>query len=396
MTEQKNNRLHWLDGMKGAAAVLIFFHHFMLGKFPASFFGSQKPSMLYGVDTLLASCPFLGIIVNGNFFVHLFLLISGYVMAWQTIQMKSERLGLFCFKRYLKLVFAIAVCAAIAFAEFAFNAIKDGQGLGALLKEAHKFFRAIFIDVPFCGDIRIYGPFWMLNYIFLGGIFVALISSLAWVLDGKKVFWAAAVIVLALYASLTAQNVHWASVMLGCALCLFNAFYGVQFGKAALLLLLAALFFWELSYRPDSERRLQALCVPRGGGLFALLLALFRVFSFNSFHAELPGGAKFPFKKSLFGSGKNFAVGLHFARLFNQLGGKASRPNFARKRRPELRFDSRPVVFDRHGHLAFGLPCHGKIHTKGSKMIIVDIGIFHEVSVRIEIFINDIFIFAAV
>lgn len=199
--------------------------------------------MLYGVDTLLASCPFLGIIVNGNFFVHLFLLISGYVMAWQTIQMKSERLGLFCFKRYLKLVFAIAVCAAIAFAEFAFNAIKDGQSLGAILKEAHKFFRAIFIDVPFCGDIRIYGPFWMLNYIFLGGIFVALISSLAWVLDGKKVFLAAAVIVLALYASLTAQNVHWASVMLGCALCLFNAFYGVQFGKAALLLLLAALFF---------------------------------------------------------------------------------------------------------------------------------------------------------
>ena len=240
MQEQNINRLHWFDGIKGLSCLFIFFHHFMLGGFPASFYGSASPSYLYGLDSFLASCPFLGIIVNGNFFVHLFILISGYVIAWQTLQMEKEKVGLFSFKRYLKLLFPLAVCALVYYVPHIYNTI---QIRGDIVKETHKYLRSLFIGIPFYGDSYFYGPFWMLNYILLGGFFVSLIASLTWILDPKKTLFVPLAFVLALYLSLSTQNAHWASALLGCALCLFNTFYEVSLKKTLLLILPAALFF---------------------------------------------------------------------------------------------------------------------------------------------------------
>lgn len=83
----------------------------------------------------------------------------------------------------------------------------------------------------------------MLNYILLGGIFVSLIASLTWILDPKKTLFVPLAFVLALYLSLSTQNAHWASALLGCALCLFNTFYEVSLKKTLLIILPAALFF---------------------------------------------------------------------------------------------------------------------------------------------------------
>ena len=83
----------------------------------------------------------------------------------------------------------------------------------------------------------------MLNYIFLGGIFCSLIAALTWILDAKKTIFVPIAFVLALYLSLSTQNAHWASALLGCALCLFNTFYAVSLKKTLLLILPAALFF---------------------------------------------------------------------------------------------------------------------------------------------------------
>lgn len=240
MRAKNTNRLHWLDGIKGLSCLFIFFHHFMLISFPASHYGNAKPSLLNGFDAFLPSCPFLGIIVNGNFFVHLFILISGYVIAWQTLQMEKEKVGLFSLKRYLKLLFPLAVCALVYYVPHIYNTIQMG---GGIVKETHKYLRSLFIGIPFYGDSYFYGPFWMLNYILLGGIFVSLIASLTWILDPKKTLFVPLAFVLALYLSLSTQNAHWASALLGCALCLFNTFYEVSLKKTLLLILPAALFF---------------------------------------------------------------------------------------------------------------------------------------------------------
>ena len=126
MQNENTKRLHWLDGIKGLSCLFIFFHHFMLGSFPASHYGDAKPSLLNGFDALLPSCPFLGIIVNGNFFVHLFILISGYVITWRTLYMENKKIALFSLKRYFKLLFPIFVCALIHFVPHAYNTIQMG------------------------------------------------------------------------------------------------------------------------------------------------------------------------------------------------------------------------------------------------------------------------------
>lgn len=240
MQTENTKRLYWIDGIKGISCLFIFFHHFMLARFPASYYGSAKASLLNGFDTLLSTCPFLGIITNGNFFVHIFIALTAYAATWQTLKIENKQIGLFSLKRYLKLLFPISVCALMNFIPHAYITIQTN---GNILKEMYKYIRSIFIGVPFCGDFYISGLFWMMNYIFLGGLFASLIATLAWVLDGKKVFIIPIMFAMAICMPPSMQNAHWVSVFLGCALCLFNSFHKVNFGKAIFLLLPAILFF---------------------------------------------------------------------------------------------------------------------------------------------------------
>ena len=76
---EKENRLLWIDGLKGVSCVFILIHHYFLGKFPASYFGSERESLLNGVDTYLSQSVF-SFFMTGNFFVHLYVLITGYVV----------------------------------------------------------------------------------------------------------------------------------------------------------------------------------------------------------------------------------------------------------------------------------------------------------------------------
>ncbi|MCR5046388.1 MAG: acyltransferase family protein [Treponema sp.] len=243
MQIKNTTRLYWLDGIKGISCLFIFIHHFVLEYFPAAHFGKEKESLLNGFDTFLASRPFLGIIVDGNFFVHLFIIISGYVITWQILKLENKKIGVFTLKRYIKLIFPLAVCAIINFIPSFIDKIQNSAGVEAIIKEAYKYLRSLFIGILFFGDTYFYGPFWMLNYIFIGGIFVSIITSLVWALDEKKSIFIPCAIILALYLSHSEKNIIWASSLLGCVLCLFNTFYKVKFGKALFLLVPVALFF---------------------------------------------------------------------------------------------------------------------------------------------------------
>lgn len=107
-------RLFWLDGIKGISCLCVFLHHFCLRYFPATFYGLEAASMANGVDLFLASSP-LGLLINGNFFVHLYILISGYVISYQVIKLRSEDFGYFMLKRYLKLLIPLFVFFAFWF-----------------------------------------------------------------------------------------------------------------------------------------------------------------------------------------------------------------------------------------------------------------------------------------
>ena len=38
----KNERLTWIDGLRGLACILIFTHHFLVSFFPSSYNGESK------------------------------------------------------------------------------------------------------------------------------------------------------------------------------------------------------------------------------------------------------------------------------------------------------------------------------------------------------------------
>ncbi len=203
-------RLHWLDGIKGISCLCIFLHHFCLMYFPAIFWGVEKESMANGLDLYLATSP-LGLLFNGNFFVHLFILISGYVMTYQVMKIKAEEFGSFMLKRYLKLLYPLFV----------------------------------FFGILFKGDIFLGSHLWMMNCIFLGGIIVGLISSLCWKYDGKKIMLLSIFCGVLVFIFFIQQlSLHYATIFFGCAMCLFDKYYNIKLNKyVTLLLFIIGLFF---------------------------------------------------------------------------------------------------------------------------------------------------------
>lgn len=231
-TITSKKRIDWLDGIKGISCLFIFFHHFCLQYFPATYFGNGQPSRLNGFDTFLATSP-LGIIANGNFFVHLFIFISGYVITYQILSMKPEKIGLFLFKRYLKLLFPLAIYSLIIFIIRFFSFLGDENFIETVIKEIYKTADSLLFGILFKGDIYLGGHLWMMNCIFLGGIFVALISSLYWITNNKKIIFVPVSfgILLLCFFSPLPKKIHFATVFFGSSLCMLNSFYSIKIRK---------------------------------------------------------------------------------------------------------------------------------------------------------------------
>ena len=242
-TVTNNKRINWLDGIKGISCLFIFFHHFCLNYFPATYSGSASPSHANGFDIMLASSPF-GFIVNGNFFVHLFIFISGYVITATIISYKPEKVGIFLFKRYLKLLFPLAVYTFVMFLIKVYAKLGETNFVIEIIKELYRSIKALLFGVLFTGDTYLGTHLWMLNIIFLGGIFVSIISSLCWTYDGKKVVFVPAAIGLMLFFFPTLINLHFATIFWGCALYIFNYYYEFKIRNClAIILIFLGLFF---------------------------------------------------------------------------------------------------------------------------------------------------------
>lgn len=227
-----NERITWLDGIKGLACLFIFFHHFCLQYYPATFYGSVQPTRANGIDSFLAMSP-LGIIVNGNFFVHLFIFISGYVITYQILSMKPEKIGFFLFKRYLKLLFPLAVYSLIIFATRFFSFLREEELIKNVIKEIYKTADSLIFGILLTGDTYLGGHLWMMNCIFLGGILVALIASLYWLTNNRTIIILPVIFgfLLLLFLSPLPKKIHFASVFFGSALCMLNSFYTIKVRK---------------------------------------------------------------------------------------------------------------------------------------------------------------------
>lgn len=216
----ESSHILWIDGIKGLSCIFIFLHHFFLGIFPATYYGPTKESHLFGIDTFLSTSP-LGIFLNGNFFVFLYIFISGYVITYQTLRMKTADFGIFHFKRYLKLMFPLLV---YCFIFFIINKLDKNLLSELTQNNNYSLFMTIkmgFYKILYFNNTTYGGHFWMMAYIFLGGLFASVIAATTWAIKAQKSFIIAMFFTGLLFINLT---LCYPTLFLGCAYCIFQKF----------------------------------------------------------------------------------------------------------------------------------------------------------------------------
>lgn len=185
----KNERLTWIDGLRGLACILIFTHHFLVSFFPSSYNGDPNTSrMIYGLDVKWANSP-LSFIICGNFWVSVFCLVSGLVLGYQVYRAKTtNEVSSMVLKRYPRLCFPLAVVSFAAWIMMQFSLFPTAEvqklSTSSWIVSAYgdkpsflQFLNTTFVATWLNGDHTYSPAFWLMN-IFLSGSFLAYLLSL--------------------------------------------------------------------------------------------------------------------------------------------------------------------------------------------------------------------------
>lgn len=162
-------RIEWIDGMKGICALVVVMSHFC-----AAF--KYACPVIYQIRVF----PILGLLVNGNLAVYIFIMLSAILMYNRGLNsnMSREALCSTFRKRYFRLTLPIGfvfICAFLLKVTNSFYHLYLGKELGfeSLLtdtQEYSNFILGILLSVfgNSCGWLNI---MWMMKYIFFGSIF---------------------------------------------------------------------------------------------------------------------------------------------------------------------------------------------------------------------------------
>jgi peptidoglycan/LPS O-acetylase OafA/YrhL len=110
-----SHKLQYLDGIRGLAALFVFFHHFFLVFYTAYFNFDPASSHLHLWDIRYGQSP-LSFISNGNFCVCIFFVLSGLVLSYKYFT--TERIEVVVAsaqKRFLRLYIPVAFTLVVAF-----------------------------------------------------------------------------------------------------------------------------------------------------------------------------------------------------------------------------------------------------------------------------------------
>lgn len=110
-------KLAYLEGLRGVAALIVVFHHFVLLFYPALNYGNEANTTLNAI----AISP-LNVFYNGDFAVCLFFVLSGYVLSYKYILTNDPQIVLgYSVKRYFRLLPLIASSVLLIFLISRFN-----------------------------------------------------------------------------------------------------------------------------------------------------------------------------------------------------------------------------------------------------------------------------------
>lgn len=170
----KTDYLAHISGLKGMGALIVFIHHFFYCFYPLFIPAGAQSAAIERI-------PGANLLVNGNFAVCLFLLLSGYLMARNAREYGSlDGYGTAIVRRYLRLMIPLAVAATLSYLLCILGAYQIHAVSVALGNElTSNYFNQIsfhhllvsYAWAPFGYHVLV-GPFWMMEYIFLGSLLV--------------------------------------------------------------------------------------------------------------------------------------------------------------------------------------------------------------------------------
>lgn len=98
-----NEKINYLDGLRGIAAINVMIMHFFIILVPAMIYSDRMPSHLGNLEQIFSSTP-LGLIGAGNFSVCIFFVLSGYVLTQKYFRTKDKKIIVSgAVRRYIRL-----------------------------------------------------------------------------------------------------------------------------------------------------------------------------------------------------------------------------------------------------------------------------------------------------
>ena len=124
-------KIQYLDGLRGLAAFVVVFHHFVYAFYPALFLGSNAKTHLGAGEEVFASGSMFNLLYSGNFAVCIFFVMSGFVLSYKFFLQKDRNIiKESATKRYVRLVLPVAFSVFLAFVLMKFSLFYNQQAAG--------------------------------------------------------------------------------------------------------------------------------------------------------------------------------------------------------------------------------------------------------------------------
>lgn len=204
-----SDRLYWVDGLKGIACLLIFTHHFLLAFYPASYYGINSVSH-FKYDTWFATSP-ISFIVNGNFLVHLFCILSGLLISYNLIKnFNIDRVSNSLLKRYFHFSIPILIVGLVVYIMLKFHLftnISTSLLTGSSWLSSYytnilslkQILISALINTLFVGDDMISTAFWMMSYIFYGTFLTYILNFISFHKNRKILYFYIILLVILIF-----------------------------------------------------------------------------------------------------------------------------------------------------------------------------------------------------
>ncbi len=205
-------RLAYIDAVKGIACLGVFIHHFIIKVLPATVTGKIEDSRVFG-DYILGSRA-IGFILNGNFWVCMFIVISAFLLSKSIMNKNVDRdlyISKTLLKRYPRLMFPVLGLNIICFIIFYIFYLCGVHLENPLNMSFASMLKMTVFDMWFIEGTSTMG-YWMMYILFYGSIISVVLSTI--LANCKKVSYSR-ITLICLLPFMLYLNTYFFAVLIG-------------------------------------------------------------------------------------------------------------------------------------------------------------------------------------